>query len=73
MPKVSVYLPDDLYRAARDRGLSVSSLAQQAVQAALGAAETDLWIASVRARPARVNQVVDTAELISEVRDDFGR
>ncbi|MGI8723583.1 MAG: type II toxin-antitoxin system CcdA family antitoxin [Geodermatophilaceae bacterium] len=73
MPKVSVYLPDDLYRAARDRGLSVSSLTQQAVQAALGAAETDRWIASVRSRPARVSEVLDTAELISEVRDDFGR
>jgi post-segregation antitoxin (ccd killing protein) len=73
MPKISVYLPDDLYRAARDRGLSVSSLAQRAIQAALGAADTDRWIASVRSRPARVDQVVDTAELINEVRDDFGR
>lgn len=72
MPKVSVYLPDDLYRAARDRGLSVSALAQRAVQAALGADETDRWVASVRSRPVRVSQLVNTAELLREVRQEFG-
>lgn len=73
MPKISVYLPDELYRAARERGLSVSSLTQQAVQAALGTAETDRWIERVRSRPARVDRFVDTSALMGDVRDEFGR
>lgn len=71
MPKVSVYLSDELYRAARDRGLSVSRVAQQALAAALRIDGKRDWIARARARPARPS--IDTTELIAEVREDFGR
>lgn len=33
MPRMQVYLPDDLYRAVKDRGLPASDLLQKAVQA----------------------------------------
>ena len=35
MPRMQVYLPDDLYRAVKDRGLPASDLLQRAVQAEL--------------------------------------
>ncbi|MHB1928774.1 MAG: hypothetical protein ACYDEN_03885 [Acidimicrobiales bacterium] len=35
MPRMQVYLPDDLYRAVKDRGLLASDLLRRAVQAEL--------------------------------------
>jgi post-segregation antitoxin (ccd killing protein) len=35
MPRMQVYLPDDLYRAVKDRGLPASDLLRRAVQAEL--------------------------------------
>jgi hypothetical protein len=31
------------------------------------------WIRGVRSRPARYTQVIDTAELLNDVREGFGR
>lgn len=39
MPKMQIYLPDDLYREVKDRGLPVSELLQRAVRAELQRAE----------------------------------
>lgn len=72
MPKVSVYLPEDLYREARERRLPISALAQQAVEAALRRGETDRWVDAVRARGPRCRAAIDTSSLLGEVRDDFG-
>ena len=33
MPRMQVYLPEDLYRVVKDRGLPASELLQRAVQA----------------------------------------
>jgi hypothetical protein len=75
MPKVSVYLPDELYREAKEHGLPISALAQQAVEAALRRASTDEWVARMRARPApeTPRPPFDISELMDEVRDEFGR
>lgn len=35
MPRMQVYLPEDLYRAVKERGLSASELLQDAVRAQL--------------------------------------
>jgi Arc/MetJ-type ribon-helix-helix transcriptional regulator len=35
MPRVQVYLPDDLYEALKERGLPASELLQEAVRAEL--------------------------------------
>ncbi len=72
MPKVSVYLPDELYRRARERDLPVSALAQSAIEQALRRASLDEWIAHERSRPSRTSVAIDTARLIDEVRDEFG-
>jgi post-segregation antitoxin (ccd killing protein) len=72
MPKVSVYLPDDLYRAAQERKLPLSALTQEAVERALRASDLKDWVARVRARPPRCNTEIDTAALMDEVREEFG-
>lgn len=71
MPKVSVYLSDDLYRAARDRGLSVSALAQHAIEEALRTDANQEWIDRARRRPTQ--PAIDIPALMDEVREEFGR
>jgi post-segregation antitoxin (ccd killing protein) len=72
MPKVSVYLPDELYRAAQERKLPLSALTQEAVERALRASDLEEWVARVRARPRRCEVTIDTAALLDEVREEFG-
>lgn len=72
MPKVSVYLPDSLYRQVRERGLPLSALAQEAVEQALRKTGVDDWIARVRPLSRQTRNAVDTSALMDAVRDDFG-
>lgn len=72
MPKVSVYLPDELYREAKAKGLPISTLAQEAIERALRDSARQEWVARVRARPRRVDKVIDTAAIMDEVREEFG-
>ena len=73
MPKVSVYLPDDLYDRARRGGLSLSEVTQRAVEAALREQSVARWVQDVRARRPRARgDSVDTASLMEAVRDEFG-
>lgn len=76
MPKVSVYLPDDLYQEARARGLSLSSLTQRAVRESLGAERNAQWLERARERARRRagrTTRISTDELMDEVREEFGR
>ncbi len=73
MPKVSIYLPDALYREAQARKLPLSALAQQAVERALRDSDRQDWVARVRSRPPRCRTEIDTADLLTEVREEFGR
>ena len=72
MPKVSVYLPDDLYQAARDEGLPISTLTQDAIRGALATKANAAWIEEMRHRAPIVSRPVDTSALMAEVRDEFG-
>lgn len=71
MPRMQVYLPDDLYQSVKARGLPASELLQKAVRAELARqellAETDRYVADLvaevgppdaaqRARAAAVTQ-----------------
>ncbi len=47
MPRVNVYLPDDLAAAARAAGLNLSSLTQEAIRRELGGRTTDAWLATL--------------------------
>jgi post-segregation antitoxin (ccd killing protein) len=47
MPRVNVYLPDDLAAAARAAGLNLSSLTQDAIRQQLAGRTTDAWLATL--------------------------
>lgn len=72
MPKVSIYLPDDLYRRAREHGLELSALTRAAVEEALEGRPNDRWLDEVAARPARLRETVNKSQLIGDARDEFG-
>jgi len=72
MPKVSIYLPGELYRKAREHDLPLSALSQAAIEQALRRATVLEWIGRERSRPRRATQDIDTSRLMQEVRDEFG-
>lgn len=47
--RLNVYLPDDLAAAARQSGLNLSAVTQEAVRATLAAGSTDAWLAMLDA------------------------
>ncbi|HVR79828.1 MAG TPA: type II toxin-antitoxin system CcdA family antitoxin [Acidimicrobiia bacterium] len=47
MARVNVYLPDQLANEARDAGLNVSNLTQEAVRSALSSMRTGEWLETV--------------------------
>ena len=51
MARVNVYLPDDLADAAREAGLNVSSIAQEALRDRLRAESTSAWLGRVASLP----------------------
>ncbi len=69
---MTVYLPEELYREARDRELPLSTLAQQAVEQAVRRARATEWVERVAGRRSRVTHRVDTSSLLAQVRDEFG-
>lgn len=67
MPKVSVYLSDELYRRARECELSVSAVTRSALEDELAAEDNAAWIDQVRSRPPRLTSPVEISEMIVEV------
>lgn len=51
MARVNIYLPDDLARRAREAGLNVSGVAQEAIEHELRRRDMKTWLAEVRANP----------------------
>ncbi len=51
MARVNIYLPDDLAAAARQNGMNISAVAQDAVRRQLAARSTDIWLATLRTAP----------------------
>jgi post-segregation antitoxin (ccd killing protein) len=72
MPKVSIYLPDELYRAAQERKLPLSALVQEAVERAIRTSDRKEWVARMRARAPLTDVVIDTEAVLDEVREEFG-
>lgn len=48
-----VYLPDDLAAQAKEAGLDVSAMTQEAVRRTLAAGSTDAWLAALSATTTR--------------------
>lgn len=72
MPKVSIYLPDDLYRRAKEHDLPISKLTQEAIVEALEGRRNEEWIARMRERLPGRARTFDTSSLMDEVAEDFG-
>jgi hypothetical protein len=75
MPRIQLYLPEDLYRAVKERGLPASELLQEAVRAELRRqdllAETDEYLAELVAEvgepgPEEVTRAEAIARRIAE-------
>jgi post-segregation antitoxin (ccd killing protein) len=71
MPKVSVYLPDQLYDDVRAHNIPVSAVTQDALTEALRRDANTQWIAKVRARAPRITATIDTSALIDDARGEF--
>lgn len=59
MPRVNIYLPDDLAAAVRAAGINLSSLTQEAIRRELAGRTTDAWLAALDPAPSPVSH--DTA------------
>ncbi len=71
MPKLSVYLSDDVYEAVRRYEIPVSSVAQAALQAEVVRRANGEWITRALRRQIRTVPI-DTSAVLDEVRDEFG-
>ena len=68
---INVYLPDQLAGEAKEAGINISALTQDAVRAALGAARIDQWLEEVEAlRPTGVTHE-DVVASVDAARDEL--
>jgi post-segregation antitoxin (ccd killing protein) len=49
IPRINVYLPDELASAAKEQGLNVSALTQEAITEQLGVRATGRWLTGLQA------------------------
>lgn len=73
MARVNIYLPEDLAIRAREAGLNVSGVAQEALERELRFRATKEWLAQVRANPPLKGWThADTIAVLDEVRAEQG-
>jgi post-segregation antitoxin (ccd killing protein) len=75
MARVNIYLPDDLAKHAREAGLNVSGIAQEALERELAARATNEWLEQLQAAdlPATTLSSAELLEIMDDVRVEFGR
>jgi post-segregation antitoxin (ccd killing protein) len=69
MARVNVYLPDDLARAAREAGLNVSAMTQQAISDALARRATEAWLEGLGTAESALTRI-DVLEALDAVREE---
>lgn len=72
MARVNVYLPDDLAARAKEAGLNVSGLTQEAIRSALAVRRVDDWLDEVASLPPLDVDERAVAAAVSAAKDDFG-
>lgn len=72
MARVNVYLPDELAKQARDAGLNVSGLAQDALRRALAGEETDRWLDQLDHLPRAEVKHKAVLDALDEAREELG-
>ena len=71
MARVNVYLPDQLADQAKDAGLNVSNLTQEAVRSALSAKSTGDWLDEVTALPPTRVGHEDVLAAVQKAKDEL--
>jgi post-segregation antitoxin (ccd killing protein) len=71
MARVNVYLPDQLADEARDAGLNVSNLTQEAIRSALSAKQTGEWLKMVAALSATGAEHKDVLAALQGAKDEL--
>jgi hypothetical protein len=74
MARVNIYLPDDLASRAREAGLNVSGVAQEAIERELRRQDMRAWLDDVRADPPLKGRLTheDVIAALDEVRAEAG-
>lgn len=72
MARVNIHLPDDLARRAREAGLNVSGVAQEALERELRIQDFGAWLATVRAAPPLAGTHEQTIASLDAVRAEAG-
>ena len=69
--RLNVYLPDELAAEAREAGLNLSAMTQEAVRRTLAGRSTDAWLASVATAPSAQRVAHDRAlDALDAARDE---
>ena len=71
MARVNVYLPDQLADEARDAGLNVSNLTQEAVRSALSSMRMGEWLKMVAALPPTGAEHNDVLAALQGAKDEL--
>lgn len=72
MARVNVYVPDDLAARAKEAGLNVSGLTQDALKSALAVRRIDDWLDEIASHEPLDIDDSAVAEAVSAAKDDFG-
>lgn len=71
MSRMNVYVPDELAKAARDSGLNISALTQEAIAAALRRSATTTWLATLPTTPTSGIDHEQAMDALERARDDL--
>lgn len=70
MARINVYLPDDLAQQAKDAGLNVSGLTQEALRSALAASQAEDWLRNILALTPTGVEHESVMTAVSEAKDE---
>jgi post-segregation antitoxin (ccd killing protein) len=72
MPRVNIYLPDDLAAEAKAAGLNVSQVAQHALRERLNRKRTAEWVARIQKLPPTGVTHEEVMDALGAVREEMG-
>jgi post-segregation antitoxin (ccd killing protein) len=72
MPRINIYVPEDLAAKAREAGLNVSRLTQEAIRIELGRQELRSWLKELERLPKHDISHEDVMAALDAARDEFG-
>lgn len=71
MPHVTVYLPEDLAKAAKEAGLNLSNLTQEAIRSSLAARKLERWQKQVSELPSLGIGHAKVLDAVKSAKDDL--